>query len=312
MKAMSIRPSPPAPGDARRKITLRTLRRMAKAGEVFACLTCYDHACARWLDRAGVHVLLVGDSAANVVLGHETTHAMPFDLAVWLTAAVRRGATYAHVMADMPFMSYQADDAEALRNAGRLLSEGRADSVKIEADASFAPLVEKMTRAGIPICAHIGSRPQMWAMSGGPRVAGRDAAEADRIVADAVALEKAGAALLLIEAVPPEVAEMVVRATRTPVIGIGAGPACHGQILVLHDLIGLTEEAPRFVEPIADLGARLEAAGREWVRRVGSRRIGGELYASNEPPPVIGTVGEGAKAKPALDPESVRISALER
>lgn len=253
---------------------------MAEEGRRFACLACYDFTTARWLDRAGVHVLLVGDSAANVILGHETTHPMPFDLAVWLTAAVRRGAEHAHVMADMPFLSYQADDAEALRNAGRLLAEGRADSVKIEADASFEPLVEKMTRAGIPICAHIGTKPQLWALSGGPKISGRRGDEADRIVEDAVALERAGAVLLLIEAVPPEVADRVMTATSVPLIGIGAGPDCHGQILVVNDLVGMSDRVPRFVEPVADIGPGLEQAGREWVRRVAEGRIGGRAYTS--------------------------------
>jgi 3-methyl-2-oxobutanoate hydroxymethyltransferase len=297
------------PASPRRRVTLRTLHGMAAAGEPFACLACYDFTTARWLDRAGVHVLLVGDSAANVVLGHETTHAAPMDLMVWLTAAVRRGAEFAHVMADMPFMSYQADDARALHNAGRFLAEARADSVKVEVDASFAPLVEKMTRAGIPVCAHIGTRPQLWALSGGPRVSGRDPAEADRIVADAVAMERAGAVLLLIEAVPPEVTARVLEATGLPVIGIGAGPACHGQILVVNDLLGLSDSVPRFVEPIADLGPRIEAAGREWTRRVGERRIGGRTYsaASGErrdaTPPIVETrVGK----------ESVRVTTDER
>lgn len=255
---------------------------MAEAGEPFACLACYDYTTSRWLDRAGVDVLLVGDSAANVVLGLDTTHGMPMDLAVWLTAAVRRGAERAHVMGDMPFMSYQADDAEAIRNAGRFLSEGGADSVKLEIDASFSPLVAKLTRAGIPVCAHIGSKPQQWALSGGPMVAGRRRADADEILDDAVALEAAGAVMLLIEAVPPEVTERVIAAVSVPVIGIGAGSACHGQILVVNDLLGMSDITPRFVDPVASLGQAIKAAGAEWVGRVRDRRIGGGVYTSLE------------------------------
>lgn len=280
---MSIGHDTPDGGGPRRRVTIRTLQAMAAEGRRFACLACYDFTTARWLDRAGVHVLLVGDSAANVVLGHETTHPMPLDLTVCLTAAVRRGAEYAHVMADMPFMSYQADEREAMHNAGRMLSEAHADSVKLEVDASFAPLIEKMARAGIPVCAHIGTKPQMWALSGGPTISGRRADEADRIVEDAVALERAGAVMLLIEAVPPDVAERVMAATSVPLIGIGAGPACHGQILVVNDLVGLSDRVPRFVEPVADLGARLEEAGREWVRRVAQGRIGGRTYSAAPP-----------------------------
>ncbi len=291
-----------------KRVTLRTLRRMAERGEPFACLACYDFTTARWLDRAGVDLLLVGDSAANVVLGHDSTHGMPMDLAVLLTAAVRRGAARAHVMADMPFMSYQADDAEALRNAGRLLSQGRADSVKVEVDASFAPLVGKMTRAGIPVCAHIGSKPQQWALAGGPKVAGRIRDEADEIIDDAVALEAAGAVMLLIEAVPPEVAERVVRAVSIPVIGIGAGTAPHGQILVVNDLVGLSDFTPRFVEPVASLGAALQRAGEAWVERVRERRIGGGVYTPLDAD-VAGTPEDGvtrAENEKRLETESVR------
>ncbi len=263
-----------------KRVTLRVLRQMAETGTPFSCLACYDFTTARWLDRAGVDLLLVGDSAANVVLGHDSTHAMPMDLAVWLTAAVRRGAQRAHIMGDMPFMSYQADDAEALRNAGRFLSEGRADSVKLEVDASFAPLVRKMTRAGIPVCAHIGSKPQQWAVAGGPKVAGRRRDEADEILDDAVALEAAGAVMLLIEATPPEVAERVVKAVSVPVIGIGAGIAPHGQILVVNDLVGLSDFTARFVEPVASMGPALQRAGEQWASRVRERRIGGGTYTT--------------------------------
>ncbi|MFN7022581.1 MAG: 3-methyl-2-oxobutanoate hydroxymethyltransferase, partial [Phycisphaerales bacterium] len=182
------------------------------------------------------------------------------------------------VMADMPFMSYQADDAEGVRNAGRFLTEGLADIVKVEADESFAPLVEKMTRAGVPVCAHVGSRPQLSALTGGYASAGRTAEQAEAIVRDAVALERAGARMLLIEAVPAEVTTMVLSATRAPLIGIGAGPDCHGQVIVLQDIAGLTDAPPRFAEPIADLGAGYQSVARAWVERVASRSLGGKGY----------------------------------
>lgn len=259
-------------------VTIRTLRAFAREGRPFACLTCYDATMARWLERAGVHVLLVGDTAAEVVLGFDRTIRMPLDVAVALTAGVKRGAPGACVMADMPFMSYQADDAEAVRNAGRFLTEGLADIVKLEADASFAGLVAKMARAGIPVCAHVGSKPQHAAMTGGYGSAGRTQQEADQVVADAVALERAGAVMLLVEAVPDIVTERIMKETSVPLIGIGAGPACHGQVLVLQDLLGLSEQPPRFAEPVANLGAAVRAAGEEWVRRVAERRVGGERY----------------------------------
>ncbi|HLO42545.1 MAG TPA: 3-methyl-2-oxobutanoate hydroxymethyltransferase, partial [Phycisphaerales bacterium] len=140
---------------------------MSASGEAFACLTCYDASMARLLERAGVHVLLVGDTAAEVVLGYDRTTDMPLEVLLALTAAVKRGAPRTVVMGDMPFMSYQADEAEGIRNAGRFLTQGRADIVKVEADKSFATLISKMARAGIPVCGHIGSKPQRAAMSGG-------------------------------------------------------------------------------------------------------------------------------------------------
>jgi 3-methyl-2-oxobutanoate hydroxymethyltransferase len=260
-------------------VTIRTIREMASRGEPFACLTCYDATTARWLQRAGVPLLLVGDTAAEVILGFTRTIDMPLDVLIALTAAVKRGAPRAMVMADMPFMSYQADDAEAIRNAGRFMTEGLADVVKVEADAGFAPLVEKMTRSGIPICGHVGSRPQLAALSGGYGAAGRTAEEAERIVIDAVSLERAGAVMLLMEAVPDEVARRILGATTVPVIGIGAGTGCHGQVLVIQDLLGLTDATPRFAEPVAGLGPVIQRAAAEWVSRVRTGRIGGRRYS---------------------------------
>lgn len=251
---------------------------MAAEGRAFACLTCYDATTARHLARGGVHVLLVGDTAAEMVLGLPRTVDMPLDFLVALTAAVKRGAPDVVVMGDMPFMSYQADDAEAIRNAGRFITEGLADIVKIEADASFAPLVAKMTRAGIPVCGHVGSKPQQVALTGGYVSAGRTADDAHKVVEDAVALEQAGCRLLLVEAVPNEVAEAIMRRTRVPLIGIGAGPACHGQVLVLQDLAGLTDKPPRFAEPVADLGRSFQLVAETWVERVAKRDIGGRSY----------------------------------
>ena len=260
-------------------VTIRTLERFAKAGEAFACLTCYDATTARWLERAGVPVLLVGDSAAEVILGFERTIDAPLEFMLAITAAVKRGAPRTFVMGDMPFMSYQASPDEAMKQAGRFLTEGRADCVKLEVDASFAPLVDRMTRAGIPVCSHIGSRPQTAALRGGYGSAGRTAAEAERIVRDAIALERAGSVLLLVEAVPDEVTAAIMAHTSVPLIGIGAGTACHGQVLVLQDLLGMTDQPPRFAERAAEMGSSIEAAGRNWVQRVAARDIGGKRYA---------------------------------
>lgn len=259
-------------------VTLRTIQRFASTGQPFACLTCYDATTARWLQRAGIPVLLVGDTAAEVVLGFPRTIDMPLDVLLALTAGVKRGGPKTLVMGDMPFMSYQADEGEAVRNAGRFLTEGLADVVKIEADASFAPLIGKMTRAGVPVCGHVGSRPQLASLKGGYSGAGRTAEEARRIVADSVALEQAGCVMLLVEAVPDEVTEGILAATHVPLIGIGAGTACHGQVLVLQDLLGLTDHAPRFAEPVAQLGPEIKRAAMDWAGRVREGRLGGRRY----------------------------------
>lgn len=285
-------------------ITLRTLRAMVSRHEPIACLAVYDATFARLMDRAGVHLMLAGDSAAEVVLGLPRTVHMPMDFALHITAAVRRGARRAHVMADMPFMSYQASPDEAMTNAGAFMTRGGADSVKLEADESFAPLVERMTRAGIPVCAHVGSRPQTAGLTGGYASAGRTQATAEGIIRDAVALEQAGAVLLLIEAVPEEVTRRVVEATHVPVIGIGAGTACHGQILVLHDLLGLSEHPPRFAKPAADLAPSILEAGRNWVSRVSRGEIGGQGYSMKAGEIVEPSQGSGSSAEKS--PKSIQ------
>jgi 3-methyl-2-oxobutanoate hydroxymethyltransferase len=256
---------------------------MAQQGHAFACLTCYDATTARWLQRAGVPLLLVGDTAAEVILGFSRTIDMPLDVLLALTAAVKRGAPETVVMGDMPFMSYQADDAEAVRNAGRFLTQGLADIVKVEADASHAPLIEKMVRAGVPVCAHVGSRPQQAALTGGYAAAGRTAADVRRIADDAISLEHAGCSMLLVEAVPDQATDLILASTSVPLIGIGAGPACHGQVLVLQDLLGLSDQPPRFAEPVARLGEAISRGAEEWVRRVARRQIGGRRYILSEP-----------------------------
>ena len=259
-------------------VTLKTLKQMTRRGEAFACLACYDATTARWLERAGVPVLLAGDSAAQVVLGFERTIDMPLDFAIQITAAVKRGAPRTLVMADMPFMSYHRSIDEAMGNSARFMTEGMADVVKLEADETQAGIVDRLTRAGVPICAHVGCRPQTSSVTGGPVAAGRTGDSLEQVVKDAAALQDAGAVLLLIEAVPDEVTARVMEIAKVPVIGIGAGTGCDGQILVVNDLIGLTDQPPRFAEPVAQVGEALIQAGRQWVKNVSDRRIGGKRY----------------------------------
>lgn len=277
----------PAQAPARKPVTLRTLLRFVERGEKFACLTCYDATTARWLERSGIPVLLVGDTAAEMILGLPGTIHAPLDFLITLTAAVKRGAPSTFVMADMPFMSYQADEAEGVRNAGRFMTEGLADSVKLEVDRSFAPVVERMARAGVPVVAHIGCKPQQVKRSGGYAAAGRTAIDAQELVATAVAMDRAGAAMLLIEAVPNEVSLRIVEKTAIPVIGCGAGPSCHGQVVVLQDLLGLTSWQPSFARPIAHLGADLIHAAQRWIEKVRESDLGEHPYRMAE--------GEAAK-----------------
>jgi 3-methyl-2-oxobutanoate hydroxymethyltransferase len=281
--------SPPNPDDRpaieprlSEPVTLKTLKRIKRRGERFACLACYDATTARLLHKSGVHVLLAGDSAAQVVLGFDRTISMPIDFAIQITAALKRGAPGALIMADMPFMSYHTSIDAAMNNAGRFMTEGNADVIKLEADESFAPLVTRMTRAGIPICAHIGCKPQTSSVTGGPIAAGRTKDQLEQVVQDAVALEQAGAVLILIEAVPPKVASAVMDAVSVPVIGIGAGNDCDGQILVVNDLLGMTEHPPRFAEPAADLSTAIYNAGRTWVQRINDGKIGGVHYTMRD------------------------------
>jgi len=269
----------PGPDPTVAPVTIRSLQRAMRERKTFAALTCYDATTARWLERAGVPVLLVGDTAAEVILGYPNTLHAPLDILIALTAAVRRGAPHALVMADMPFMSYQASDAEGVRNAGRFMTEGMADCVKLEVDASFASLVRQMARAGVPVVAHIGSRPQHAKQVGGYAAAGKTAADAMRIIDDADAMLEAGATMLLVEATPVEVTEEIVSRSKVPVIGCGAGPVCHGQVVVTHDLLGLTERQPPFALPIVALGKQLAEMADQWKSRVRSGALGEHPYA---------------------------------
>jgi 3-methyl-2-oxobutanoate hydroxymethyltransferase len=253
------------------RVTLRTVRRWTKAGRKFAFLTCYDATTAAWLWRGGVRCLLVGDTAAQVVLGHDTTlpATMPFMLE--LTAAVRRGCPNCFLMADMPFGSYQCGDDAAMANAARFLKEGLADCVKLEVDASFVPLIKRMSAAGVPAVAHIGSRPQQVRSQGRYRATFRDEADVKALVTLAEQMVDAGAVMLLIEAVPQEVSQRVVEAVApTPVIGCGGGPACHGHVVVLHDLLGLTDWHPPFAPAMDEVGQRIQHVATRWAQLVAS------------------------------------------
>lgn len=251
-----------------KRVTLRDLRRWRREGTVFPCLTAYDATMARWLSKAGVSVFLVGDSAAEVVLGLPSTTHAPHDFLLQITAAVRRGAPNAYVIGDMPFLSYHADENDAVVNAGRFMVEGGADAVKLEADASFASVFERLSRAGIPAIAHVGCLPQRVQLHGGYSVAGRTAESARKVVEDAIRLVEAGAVCVLAEATTAETAEALVDAVDVPVIGCGAGPACHGQIVVTQDILGLTDWQPSFAGSEGQIGSSIQSVVEQWCEKV--------------------------------------------
>ncbi len=235
--------------------TIRTVVRRAAEGKRLVVVTAYDYPSGRICDQADVDVVLVGDSLGNVVLGLPDTLAVTMDDMVRHTAAVSRGVHHALLVADMPFLSYQPSPGLAVENAGRLLQAG-AQAVKLEGGAYFAPTIRHIVESGIPVMAHIGYTPQSIHRLGGPRVQGRGTEGRQRLLEDAVAVAEAGAWSLVLEMVPGPIAGEVTAAVGIPTIGIGAGPHCRGQVLVLHDIVGLSGRAPRFARQYVD-GERL-------------------------------------------------------
>jgi 3-methyl-2-oxobutanoate hydroxymethyltransferase len=241
----------------RDKVTVRTLRRMKERGEKIAMLTAYDYPMARAVEEAGIDVILVGDSVGMVVLGHPTTLPVTLDDMVHHCQAAGRGVARALLVADLPFMSYQVSREDAVRNAGRLVKEGGAEAVKLEGGREVLGAVEAIVAAGIPVMGHLGLTPQAYHRMGGYRVQARSAEEADRLLKDAAALERAGIFAVVLEGIPAGVARRVTETLGVPTIGIGAGPFCDGQVLVTHDMLGLQDElSPKFVKRYVE-GRRL-------------------------------------------------------
>ncbi len=243
-------------------VNVSTLRRMKVDGEAIACLTAYDASFAALVDRAGVDLVLVGDSLGMVIQGHDTTVPVTVDDVVYHCRSVARGLRRAFLMADMPFMSYTNVD-QALNNAVRMMQEGGAMMIKLEGGSGQVKIVEYLAEHDIPVCAHLGLKPQSVHKIGGFKVQGRERAAADRMLDDARALQDAGADIVLVECVPNEVGAAITAALSVPVIGIGAGPDVDGQILVLYDILDITQgRTPRFVKNfIAEAGSPLAALG---------------------------------------------------
>jgi len=263
-----------------RPITTRELSIMKGEGRRIVALTCYDALFARLLDAAEIDILLVGDSVNQVLAGRDSTLSATLDQMIYHAASVRRGVERALVVVDMPFLSYQVSLEDAIRNAGRVLQETGAQAVKLEGGHPMVPTVQGLVERGIPVMGHLGLTPQSIHTLAGYRVQGRDADTADRLVSDAKALEQAGAFALVLELVPTDLATRITRALTIPTIGIGAGPGCDGQVLVLHDMLGLNPEfAPKFLKRYAQMADTVREA---------ALRFGAEVRAGEYPGPEHG------------------------
>ncbi len=272
---MSNQPPPTGPErGVGGKVSVPDLGAMKRSGARITMVTVYDAPSARLADAAGIDVALVGDSAAMTMLGHDSTLPVTMDEMLMLTRAVARGATRPLIVADMPFGSFQPSDEVAVQNAIRFLKEGGADAVKLEGAGPMLRRAEAIVDAAIPVIGHIGLTPQSVKLLGGYKPQGRTAVKARRLVDAARALERAGCFAIVLEAIPPQVAAFITKALSIPTIGIGAGAACDGQVLVWHDLMGLSNgQVPRFVKQYADIGAAMLAALEAYVSDVRAGRF---------------------------------------
>ncbi|MBI3815103.1 MAG: 3-methyl-2-oxobutanoate hydroxymethyltransferase [Nitrospinae bacterium] len=251
------------------KVTIIDIQRMKSQKKKITALTAYDYPFAKLLDEAGVDIILVGDSLGMTVLGYENTLSVTIEDMIYHTKAVKRGVKRALLMADMPFMSYQVSIDEALENAGRLVKEGGAEAVKLEGGIVMQDTVAALVDVGIPVMGHVGLTPQSIHKFGGYKVQGRKQAQAREIVEDAKALEDAGAFSVLLEGIPLELAKEITNTLKIPTIGIGAGAFCDGQIMVIHDIIGLSGEfKPKFVKQYVDIGEIVKNAVKEYMKDV--------------------------------------------
>lgn len=254
------------------KVTTQTVVEMKQKGEKISMLTAYDFTMARILDSAGIDVLLVGDSASNVMAGNETTVPITLDHMIYHTQCVVKGVDRALVIADMPFMSYQVTSKEALTNAGKLMKEAGAHAVKLEGGAAIADTVKKIVDAGIPVMGHLGLTPQSIYQFGTYQVRAKEEAEAEQLIKDAHRLQEAGVFALVLEKIPSALAQKVTESLSIPTIGIGAGQGCDGQVLVVHDMLGMNKNfSPRFLRRYADLESVMTEAVQQYVSDVKSQ-----------------------------------------
>ena len=251
------------------RVTISDLLKMKRRGEKIPMLTAYDYTSAQLLEAAGIPLVLVGDSLGQVVLGYDSTLPVTMEDMLHHVKAVVRGTRKAHVVGDMPFMSYQADPSDAVRNAGRMLQEGGAQSVKLEGGHRVADTVVRIVESGIPVMGHIGLTPQAFNQLGGYRVQGKSVAAAIELMEDARALEGAGAYAIVLESVPAQLARLITDRVAVPTIGIGAGVGCDGQVQVLHDFLGLYNDfVPKHARRYAELGEAIKRATAEYIADV--------------------------------------------
>ncbi|MCD7709729.1 MAG: 3-methyl-2-oxobutanoate hydroxymethyltransferase [Clostridiales bacterium] len=251
------------------KNTVVTFREAKKKGEKLSMLTAYDYSTAKLIDEAGINAILVGDSLGNVILGYEDTLSVTMEDMIHHTAAVTRGAKNALVIADMPFMSYQASVYDAVVNAGRLIKEGHAQAVKLEGGVEACDRIKAIVQASIPVCAHIGLTPQSINVFGGHKVQGKGEEAAQKLLDAARAVEEAGAFALVMECVPAKLAEKITNTVGIPTIGIGAGAGCDGQVLVTNDMLGMFSDfTPKFVRRFAEIGEAMKDAFANYDREI--------------------------------------------
>jgi 3-methyl-2-oxobutanoate hydroxymethyltransferase len=256
---------------ARPKITVTTIQEKKQRHERITCLTAYDYATARLVDQAGIDMILVGDSLAQVVLGYENTLPVTMEEMLHHTRAVRRAVKTAMVIADMPFGAYHEDEKDGVHNALRFVKEAGAEAIKLEGGMQRVSLVKRVIDAEVPVMGHIGLTPQSLHKMGGYKVQGKDFSGIERLVKDAVALDRAGVFSIVLEGVPREVATMITREVSVPTIGIGAGPECDGQVLVFHDIVNLTFAEPaKFVRRYGDAAALITSAVKQFKADVES------------------------------------------
>lgn len=261
------------------RVTIQTMQAMKERGEPIVMLTAYDTPAAQLIDEAGIDAILVGDSLGMVVHGLETTLPVTMDMMILHCQAVRRGVQRALTIGDMPYMSYQLSIEDAKRNAARFLTEGGMDAVKLEGGQPMAKTVRALVEIGIAVQGHIGLTPQSVSAMGGYRVQGKTVEAARRLLEDALAIEDAGAFSLVLEGIPARLAALITRRLHIPTIGIGAGAGCDGQVLVLHDLLGLSGRTPKFARQYADLGAAMKAAFKAYRDDVRARAFPTDEYA---------------------------------